>query len=168
MIGPRILVLGVGNTLMRDDGVGVHAVRALADAYEIPANVRVVDGGAAGLGLLSDIAEADHLVIVDALKRGGVPGSIYCLAAEEIRPRRGPFVSAHEVGIAELLAAAEFAGRLPETQIIGVEALETESVGLELTGPLRSALPRIVAAIVDELHALGVEFREKSELVRPE
>ena len=66
----RVLVLGVGNTLMRDDGVGVHAVRALADAYEIPANVRVIDGGTAGFRLLGDIADVDHLLIVDALKRG--------------------------------------------------------------------------------------------------
>ena len=71
MADPRILVLGVGNTLMRDDGVGVHAVRALADGYELPANVLVVDGGVAGLRLLGDIAAADYLIIVDAVKNGG-------------------------------------------------------------------------------------------------
>ena len=161
MSGPRVLLLGVGNILMRDDGVGVHAVQALSDAYELPANMRVVDGGVGGLGLLGEFADLDCLLIVDAVRNGGVPGSIYRFGPERIKPRRGPFVSAHEVGIAELLAAAEISGRLPETQIIGVEPLDTDTVGLEISLPLRSALPRVVAAIVDTLHAHGIELKEK-------
>ena len=163
MADPQILVLGVGNTLMCDDGVGVHAIRALADGYELPTNVRVVDGGVAGLGLLGEIAAADFLIIVDAVKCGGTPGSIHRLGQEDLQPRRGPFVSAHEVGIAELLAAAEFTGRLPETHIIGIEPLETETVGLEVSLPLRRALPQVVAAIIERLRAHGVELKGKSK-----
>jgi hydrogenase maturation protease len=164
------LVLGVGNTLMRDDGVGVQAVGALADGYELPTNVLVVDGGVAGLRLLSEIAAADYLIIVDAVRRGGVPGSIYRLGQEDLHPRRGPFVSAHEVGIAELLAAAEFTGRLPETHIIGIEPLETETVCLELSSPLRCALPQVVTAIIERLRAHGAELKRKpaSETAKPE
>jgi hydrogenase maturation protease len=163
MADPRILVLGVGNTLMRDDGIGVHAVQALADGYELPANVLVVDGGVAGLRLLGDLAAADNVIIVDALKNNGMPGTIYRFRREDIQPRRGPFVSAHEVGIAELLAAAEFSGRLPETHIIGIEPLETETVGLELSLPLRRALPQAVAAIIERLRSHGVELKRKSK-----
>lgn len=163
MADPRILVLGVGNTLMCDDGVGVHAVRALADGYEFPANVLVVDGGVAGLRLLGDLAAADNVIIVDALKNNGMPGTIYRFSREDIQPRRGPFVSAHEVGIAELLAAAEFTGHLPETHIIGIEPLETETVGLELSLPLRRALPQAVAAIIERLRSHGVELKRKSK-----
>jgi hydrogenase maturation protease len=168
MAAPRVLVLGVGNTLMGDDGVGVYAVQALADNYELPANVRVIDGGVAGMRLLGDIAEVDYLIIVDALKNHRVPGTIYRYRQADIQPRRGPLVSAHEVGIAELLAAAEFSGRLPETEILGVEPLETETVSLELSSPLRRALPQIVAAIVDTLHAHGVELKEKLAIQRCE
>ena len=156
MAAPRLLVLGVGNTLMGDDGIGVHAVQALADSYELPANLRVVDGGVAGLRLLGDIADVDCLIIVDAVRRGGVPGVIHRLRRQDIQTRRGPLISAHEVGIAELLAAAEFSGNLPETHIIGVEPLETETVALELSAPLRCALPKVVGAIVSALHAHGV------------
>jgi hydrogenase maturation protease len=163
MAEPRILVLGVGNSLMRDDGVGVQAVGALADGYELPANVLVVDGGVAGLRLLGDLAAADNVIIVDALKNNGMPGTIYRFRREDIQPRRGPFVSAHEVGIAELLAAAEFSGRLPETHIIGIEPLETETVGLELSLPLRRALPQAVAAIIERLRSHGVELKRKSK-----
>lgn len=168
MANPCFLVLGVGNTLMGDDGIGVHAVQALADSYEFRANVRVVDGGIAGLRLLGDIAAADYVIIVDALKNNGVPGTIYRLRRADIQPRRGPIVSAHEVGIAELLAAAEFSGHLPETQIIGVEPLETETVSLDLSLPLRLAMPQIVAAIFDALHAHGVELKEKLVIQRCE
>jgi hydrogenase maturation protease len=170
MADPRILVLGVGNTLMCDDGVGVHAVRALADGYELPADVRVVDGGVAGFGLLGEIAVADFLIIVDAVKCGGTPGAIYRLRQEDIRPRRGPFVSAHEVGIAELLAAAKFSECLPQTEILGIEPSETETVSLELSSPLRRVLPQVVAAIIDRLRAHGAEFKRKpeSETATPE
>ena len=164
MADPRIFILGVGNTLMGDDGIGVHAVRALADGYELPANVRVVDGGVAGLGLLSEIAAADCLIIVDAVRCGGTPGSIHRLGQEDLHPRSGPFVSAHEVGIAELLAVAEFSGRLPQTEILGVEPLDTETVGLDLSSPLLCALPKVAAAIVDTLHVHGIELTEKSKL----
>ena len=163
MATPRILVLGVGNTLMGDDGIGVHAVQALADSYELPANVRVADGGVAGLRLLGEIAAVDYLIIVDALKNGAVPGAIHRLGRQDIKTRRGPFVSAHEVGIAELVAAAEFSGNLPETDIIGVEPLETETVALELSTSLQFALPKVVAAIVGALHAHGVALKEKSK-----
>jgi hydrogenase maturation protease len=172
MADPRWLVLGVGNTLMGDDGVGVRAVEALADSYELPANVRVVDGGVAGLSLLDEIAAADYVLIVDALRHGGVPGAIHRLRRENIRPRCGPYVSAHEVGIAELLAVAEFSGHLPETEIIGIEPLETETVALELSRPLQRALPRVVAAIVGARNARAVELKEKPGLgiqtIKPE
>jgi hydrogenase maturation protease len=164
MVAPRILVLGVGNTLMGDDGIGVHAVHALADSYDLAENVRLIDGGVAGMRLLGDITTAEYVIIVDALKNNGVPGTIYRLCRADIQPRHGPIVSAHEVGIAELLAAAEFSGHLPQTQIIGVEPLETETVSLDLSLPLRRAIPQIVAAVVDTLHAHGVELTEKSKL----
>ncbi len=164
MDGRRILVLGVGNKLMRDDGIGVWAVQALCGAHHIPAHVQVVDGGVAGLRLLGEIAQADYLLIVDAVKGGGPPGSIYCLEPEKLPARQGPFFSAHEVGITELLSTLEFAGKLPKTRIIGVEPLETEVVGLDLTEPLRAALPSIVAAVVKELNLIGLELRRKQDL----
>ena len=163
MDDPSILVLGVGNTLMRDDGIGVWAVKALADVYEIPPNILVMDGGIAGLRLLGEFARVSHLLIVDAIRGGGAPGSIYRLEPEALPGSRGPFLSAHEVGIAELLSAAEFSEKLPKTRIIGVEPLQTEAMGLELTEPLRAVLPTIVLAVVEELNRMGFSLRKKPE-----
>lgn len=162
MGGPRVLVLGVGSTLMGDDGVGVWAVRALVDAYEIPAQVRIVDGGVAGMRLLGEIGEAAFLLIVDAAKWGGAPGSIYRLERKALPARQGPFFSAHEIGVAELLSVLDFTGKLPRTRVIGVEALDTETIRLELSEPLLAALPEVVAAIVEELADIGVALRRKS------
>jgi len=136
-------------------GIGQAAVPRIAEALERAVAKRP------SVIWLGEIADLDCLLIVDAVRNGGEPGSIHHLGPEHIQPRHGPFVSAHQVGIAELLAAAEFSGRLPETQIIGVEPLDTDTVGLEISLPLRFALPRVVAAIVDTLHAHGIELKEK-------
>ena len=159
---PTVVVLGVGNTLMQDDGVGVWTIRALAEAYDLPPHVRLIEAGIAGLRLLSELDGAEHLLIVDAVAGKGRPGSIYHLTPEDLPKGRGPFLSAHEVGITEVLSVAELLGRRPRTRILGVQPLETETVGLELTPPLQEALPQVVAAAVEELRVLGVEVTEKN------
>lgn len=160
---PSVVVLGVGNTLMQDDGIGVRAVRALAESYKFPAHVRLVEAGAAGLRLLSELDGAEHLLIIDAVAGRGTPGSIYRLAPEDLPDERSPLVSAHEVGIAELLSAAELLGKKPHTRILGIQPLEVREVGLELTPPLQKALPFVVAAAVEELKTMGVQVKAQNE-----
>lgn len=152
-----VVVLGVGNTLMQDDGVGVWTVRALAEAYDLPAHVRLIEAGIAGLRLLSELDGAKHLLIIDAVVGKGRPGSIYRLTPEDLPKGRGPIMSAHEVGIMEVLSAAELFGKRPHTRILGVQPLEVQAVGLELTLPLQKALPSVVAAAVEELKEMGVQ-----------
>ncbi|MBI3596462.1 MAG: HyaD/HybD family hydrogenase maturation endopeptidase [Nitrospirae bacterium] len=154
---PSIVVLGVGNTLMQDDGIGVWAVRTLAETYDLPARVRLIDGGVAGLRCLSEFEGAEHLLIIDAVSGQQPPGTIYHLTPEELSARRGPFFSAHEVGVAELLSVARFLGRLPLTRILGVQPQEVREIGLDLTPVLRAVLPRVVDAAVGELESLGVK-----------
>jgi hydrogenase maturation protease len=160
---PAIVVLGVGNTLMQDDGVGVWALRALAEAYDLPPSVRLIDAGVAGFRYLPELGEAEHLLILDAVEGGGPPGTLYRLAPEDFPARQGPTLSAHEVGIAEILSMAEFLGKLPKTRILGVQPIETCAVGLDLTPPLQQALPRIVETVAEELRALGVEVCRRGE-----
>jgi len=155
-----ILILGVGNTLMRDDGIGVWVLRSLAERYRIPSGLRLVDGGVAGLGLLPEISCARRLIVVDAVKGGGPPGTVYRLTPADLPVKPRLFLSAHEVGIRELLSTAEFLGKLPSTRIIGVEPKEAATPGLELTEPLRRSLPDAVRAVVEELSAMGIRLRE--------
>lgn len=154
---PSVIVMGVGNTLMRDDGIGVWAVRALAETYDWPARVRLVDGGVAGLRCLSEFEGAEHLLIIDAVSGKEPPGAIYRLTPENLSARRGPLFSAHEVGVVELLSVAEMMGKLPRTRILGVQPQEVDEVGLDLSPALRRILPRVVDAAVGELESLGVK-----------
>jgi hydrogenase maturation protease len=154
---PSIVVLGVGNTLMRDDGIGVRAVRTLAETYDLPAHVRLVEGGVAGLRCLSAFEGAEYLLIVDAVYGKKTPGAIDRLAPEELPEHRGTVFSAHEIGVAELLSIARLLGKLPPTRILAVQAKEVQSVGLDLTPELQGALPRVVDVLVEELRLLGVE-----------
>jgi len=158
---PSIVILGVGNTLMQDDGVGVRTVRALAEAYEFPSHVRLVEGGTAGLRLLSELEGADYLLIIDAVSGKKQAGSIYHLTPKDLPSRRGSALSAHEIGMAELLSTVELIGKMPRTQILGVQPMEAEAVGLELSLPVQKALPYVVAAAVEELRAMGVDIKTK-------
>lgn len=165
---PSVVVLGVGNTLMQDDGIGVWTVQALAEEYDVPAHVRLVEAGIAGLRLLSELEGAEHLLIIDAVMGKGRPGSVYRLTPEDLPKGRGPFMSAHEVGITEVLSAAELLGKKPHTRILGIQPLETRTVGLELTPPLQEALPSVVAAAVEELRAWDVKVDKKEKIKRRE
>ncbi|HEY4485928.1 MAG TPA: HyaD/HybD family hydrogenase maturation endopeptidase [Nitrospiria bacterium] len=153
---PRVLVLGIGNILMQDDGIGVWAVRALAESASLPPNVRLLEGGIAGLRLLPEIAAADEVLIIDAARGDGPPGAIYRYGNGVPPGRRGPVFSAHEVGIAEVLAVAELTGRCPRARIIGVQPQETDRVGLQMSPALQAVLPRVIEAAVGELEAMGV------------
>lgn len=159
---PQVVVLGIGNTLMQDDGIGVYAVQALAQSYILPDHVRLVEGGVAGLRLLPEIQGADHLLIIDAVEGQGPPGTLYRLRPQDLPKGRGFFISAHEIGIAELLSMAELSGKMPCTSIIGIQPKEARKIGLELTPPLREALPDVVATVVDLLQKLGIQVNRRS------
>ena len=162
-----VLVLGVGNTLMRDDGIGVEVVAALACEFDIPKSVRIIDGGIAGFGWLPELAGADHLLIVDAVRKGNAPGSYDWLSVDDLVERRGLILSPHQVGVTDLLGIARLLGHLPRnSRILGVEPLATTPFGLELTDALRLALPQVVAELVQELGRLGVALSRK-DATRP-
>jgi len=154
---PSIVVLGVGNTLMRDDGIGVRVVRTLAETYDLPGHVRLVEGGVAGLRCLSEFEGAEYLLIVDAVYGKKPPGAIDRLTPEELPEHRGTVFSAHEIGVSEMLSVARLLGKLPTTRILAVQAKEAQCVGLDLTPELQVALPRVVEVLVEELRLLGVE-----------
>lgn len=153
-----IIVLGVGNTLMQDDGIGVHAVRQLQRDYVLPAPVRVIDGGVAGWRLLEQIDGAEHLLVVDAVQGDQPSGSLYRLAPEELSIRRAASASAHTVDLADVLALAAQLGRLPRTTILGIQPEETGTAGMGLTPALEAALPRLLQRVVEELRMLGCEM----------
>jgi hydrogenase maturation protease len=158
-----ILVLGLGNILLRDEGLGVRALERLQAEVDLPSRVRALDGGTMGLDLLPYIAGASRLLILDALRMGGAPGSLVRLEDDEIPAALAIKLSVHQVGLQELLAASRFQGTLPaRITLLGIEP-ETIEWGLDFSPPVSAALDALVDAAVRELRAWGVEV----ELARP-
>jgi hydrogenase maturation protease len=156
-----IAIVGVGNTLMQDDGVGVWAVRTLTEQYVFPSTVQLIEGGVLGLQLLYELRRVQQLLIIDAMNGGGTPGTVYWLDAERLPKDRGVSMSLHEVGLAEVLSVGELLDWRPRVRILGVQPQEVRSPGLKLTPVLQAALPRVVHAAVEELVVMGVEVQAR-------
>ena len=157
--GPRILVLGVGNILFSDEGVGVRVVEELEQHFRVPGNVTLLDGGTLGIRLLGPMAESDYLIVVDAIRHGGEPGTIYRLAGPEIPERIRAKNSLHQLDLLESLTLCSALGNVPESVILGVEPEDMETMSLELTPTVRARVPELVERVCRELKALdaGVE-----------
>lgn len=150
-----VVILGVGNLLLSDEGFGVHVVRELErQATVLPQSVVVVDGGTLGLELLPIVQDADALVLVDAIDLGRAPGTLSSFLGAEIEATLNRHVSPHQVGAADLIGVARLTGVLPErTALVGVQP-QSLDFSLELTSPVRAALPRAV----QEVLAVAREF----------
>jgi len=140
-IKPRILIMGLGNELMTDDGVGVHAVRELSKAP--PDGVGVAEVGTSILRAPHLLEEADIIIAIDAVEAGGEPGDIYQfdLSDADIQERR---VSLHDLGLIGALRLMPEEKR-PRVFILGVEPA-TIDYGMALSATVQSALPRVAEA----------------------
>ncbi len=152
---PKIIVLGIGNILLSDEGVGPKVAWRLKAEYQFPPNVEIYDGGTTGLGLLPYIAEADYLVIVDAIEGPGEPGSVYRYTVDDFNLNIPKKMSIHDVGLIECLALAELDGKTPrQTIIIGVKP-KTLAPGMELTEVVSAKMDELVTMTVKEITELG-------------
>jgi len=157
------VVLGIGNVLLRDEGVGCHVARAL-EGIPLP-DVKIIDGGTCP-DILQLFEDADKLVIVDAVEGGGMPGQIYRFHLEDITLEKKPFLSLHDVGLVDSLMLMQlwhpdFIG-ISEAVVIGVEPGEIDW-GLELSPELREKMPQIIDAVLAELNTsanLSLEVEE--------
>jgi hydrogenase maturation protease len=146
----KIIILGVGNILLSDEGVGVHVVNELMK-MDLPPEVSVVEGGTDGFRLLNVITEADRLIVIDSVKGGAEPGSIYRFDINEVRNCPPGFMtSVHQIGILEVINLSELIGKKPHTTVIGVEPKSFE-MSLELSPEIKAKIPRIIELILDEL-----------------
>ncbi len=162
---PPLAVIGIGNILLRDDGVGVHVVRALRDLADrgeiaLPAGTRLVDGGTLGLELLPEIDGARAVVFVDAAELGRPPGAIAPIRRDALC-RADAGSRSPRTGLAGLLAIAEIAGTPPAAvSLVGIQP-GTIDAGLELTDMVRAAVPAAVRATLIELDRLDVAERHQ-------
>lgn len=148
----KILVLGIGNLILKDEGIGVHVVQALEE-QGLPPEVEVIDGGTATMDLLSVIYESERIIVIDALKAGGEPGTVYRCLAEDLAEASDRPLSLHQVGLLDVLGMARQLGGNASVTIIGIEPKEI-SWGLELTEEVQAAVPKVIEAVKRELRGL--------------
>ncbi len=151
----RTVVIGLGNPLMGDDGLGIAAVERLRDEWEVDRRVELVDGGTWGLNLLPLIEDAGSLLLLDAIDSAMPPGTEIVLGREEIPRYLGHKLSPHQIDLREVLAIAELRGTLPErTVAIGLQPERVE-MRTSLSPPLEKALDRFVTLAADQLRSWG-------------
>ncbi len=144
-----MLVLGIGNLLMGDEGVGVHAVRAL-EREAVPAGVPVLDGGTGGFHLLELFDEHRYMILIDATLDDGVPGTVRVLHPRFASdfPRS---LSAHDIGLRDLVESAALLGPLPTIDLITVSIAKMQPMTIDLSPALEKALPEVVQVVHDLL-----------------
>lgn len=148
----RVLVLGVGNLLLQDEGFGVRVIQAMEERrVALPPDVTLLDGGTAGFALLNPIAEAEKVVVVDVVRGGSPPGTLYRFDTREIGVRRMPMDSLHQVDLYQVLEALEQLGERPEqVVVIGIEP-KVIDVGLELSPEVAAKVDRAIELVLAEL-----------------
>ena len=147
----KTLVLGLGNLVHSDDGLGVHAIQMLMQDPRVPSDVVLMDGGTQGLALLPHISAFQRLLVIDALDVGEPAGTLVKVEGAALRNLPGK-ASVHQLGFADLLVALELLGDLhEEIVLLGVQPLSTEW-STELTTPVRAALDQLPDFVIDQLH----------------
>jgi hydrogenase maturation protease len=155
-ISPKILVLGIGNLVMSDDGVGVWIVQELQKRYTFPGNVEVMDGGTLGLDLLPKLEGIERLLVIDAVETGGTPGTLIRLTGEDLPIALQTKLSPHQMGLKDLLAVAELMGHAPrEMVLIGVQPGSIE-MDTSLTPDVEVKVEIMIANVLKQMDDWGV------------
>ena len=152
----NVLVLGIGNILLSDEGAGIKAVEELQKRYSLPPEVDVIDGGTMGLDLLPYLDNRSHLFIIDAVKSGNPPGTPTRIALYDPPAYFRTKISPHQLGLSELLAVASMTDSLPdEIVLFGIEP-ESLDTSLQMSESVEKNIETLVDMIANELDQIGV------------
>jgi hydrogenase maturation protease len=155
-----VLVLGIGNILLSDEGVGVKAVEELQSRYDCSDAVEIVDGGTVGFELLPYFENRSHILIIDAVKTGNKPGTIVRIDDPPAFFQKK--VSPHQIGLADVMGIAVITDNMPQhIALFGIEPKEL-STGLELSPEVAGNVSQLVDMVVDELKAIGIKVEAKN------
>lgn len=142
----EIKIIGIGNLVRQDEGVGVHLLKVLET--QLPPEIELLDGGTGGLALLDHVENAEKLLILDAVDDGRQPGEVVVWRQEQVPYFVAGKMSVHQVGFAEVLNLAKFRGNYPgEIAVVGIQP-QTLDWGTELTEPVKAAIPAAVAEVM--------------------
>jgi len=156
----HVLVLGVGNILLGDEGVGVHVLRRIERTF-LPANVRCLDGGTGGFHLLEPLQQAERVVLIDATVDGNPPGTLRCLAPR-FSSDYPPTLTAHDIGLKDLLDAAYLTGESLDVSLYTISISAPQDIGMELSPAVAGQIDEIAARILDDVSAIATACRPEN------
>lgn len=155
------LVVGLGNPLMGDDGVGVAALELLRTEWDLPTDIELVDGGTWGMNLLPLVESSRHVVLIDAIRSGVAPGTLTVLERHELPRYFSLKLSPHQIDLREVLALAELRGMLPDDLVaIGIEPDRVE-MEMSLSPRVSAGLAKMVDLVVEKLEWAGHRCRRR-------
>jgi hydrogenase maturation protease len=150
MTHKRILILGLGNLLLSDEGVGIHVIQEL-QKKSFPPNINLVDGGTGGFELIRFIRDMDKVVIIDAIKSDEKPGSVFRFTPEELDVAEFHPLSAHQGGLAELLTETKKLNPMPDIVIYGIVAGKIDQYNMQLSAEVEKKIPSLISSISKEI-----------------
>ena len=150
------LVLGIGNLVMSDDGIGVRVVQLLNERFRFPSGVTVLDGGTLGLDLLPRLEGVDRLLVVDAVLTGNAPGALVRLSGEDVPIVLETKISPHQMGLKDLLAVAMLQGFEPSEMVLWGVQPEVIEMRMELSQAVEEQLEPLVQKVLTELERWGI------------
>jgi hydrogenase maturation protease len=153
----------MGNLLLEDEGLGIHALNILLQRFELPAEVECLDGGTSGMALIDDIGGREHVLVLDAVQTGAPPGTLVSLRGGEVPVYFGVKVTPHQLGLSDVLAHLELTGERPgSVSVLGLVPVSME-MSLQPSEQITGRLNSLVEAAVEELSAMGYALRPRVE-----
>jgi hydrogenase maturation protease len=162
----KIAVVGVGNVLFTDEGIGVYAAKYLEENYTFSDNVDIIDGGVLGFRLMPFFQDYDYVLLLDTVSIEDEAGSIYKLPKEAMLGLGSYRKTAHEVEIVEMLEICTFLDKCAEVTVVGIIPLDIETVECNLTPSILNNYNAYIKTILDELTLIGASF-SKQESYQP-
>jgi hydrogenase maturation protease len=160
----KILVVGTGNLLLKDEGAGIHAAKALGSRFIFSPEIEIIDGGTMGLDLLPLMEGREKVLIIDAVDFGREPGFCGTVEGDRVPPLLGLQPAVHDVGITGMLAAARWSlSRMPDLCLAGIQPASLE-VGIELTPRVQAGMDTFIETIVEVLQGWGVTCSGRPDL----
>lgn len=157
----QTLILGVGNLLLADEGVGIRVIERLQEKYEIPEEVHVLDGGTLGMDLLYYLDGVKRLLLIDAVETGEAPGYMIRLEGEAVPAFLSIKISPHQIGVPDMLFAAKLRDLYPQEIVLWGVQPEILDIGLELSETVAALLETLVENIRQELDRWGIALKER-------
>lgn len=161
---PRpVLVLGMGNLLLEDEGLGIHTLKLIQQRFVAPPEVEFLDGGTSGMALIEMLSGRQHLLVLDAVQTGEAPGTLVKMNDKDVPVYFGLRITPHQLGLSDVLATMKLTDEQPgRVTVLGLVPYSLE-MSLDLSVCISEKLHQLVTAVVDELAALGYPLQARSD-----